>query len=49
MPDKNPFATVNDDLKTTAAAAEFVENVTLKNIPAEAMRIGTPPDQRNMR
>jgi len=40
MPDKNPFATVNDDLKTTAAAAEFVENVTLKNIPAEAMRIG---------
>src|SRR5215468_9311845 len=41
MPDKNPFATIADDLKTTLAAAEFVENVTLNNIPPEAMRIGT--------
>src|SRR4029077_12555423 len=40
MPDQNPFATIDDGLKTTAAAAEFVENVTLNNIPPEAMRIG---------
>src|SRR5215813_15204616 len=41
MPDQNPFATIAVGLKTTLAAAEFVENVTLNNIPAEAMRIGT--------
>ena len=29
------------ELKTTAAAAEFVENVTFDAIPAEAIRIGT--------
>jgi 2-methylcitrate dehydratase PrpD len=28
-------------MKTTAAAAEFVENVKLEDVPAEAMRIGT--------
>src|ERR1700756_1360514 len=40
MPDQNPFATIDDGLKTTVAAAEFVENVTLNHIPPEAMRIG---------
>jgi 2-methylcitrate dehydratase PrpD len=40
MPDQNPFATIADGLKTTGAAAEFVENVTPNNIPPEAMRIG---------
>ncbi|MGH7830061.1 MAG: MmgE/PrpD family protein [Candidatus Binatia bacterium] len=37
----NAFAIVPDDLKTTAAAAAFVENVALSDVPAEAMRIGT--------
>jgi len=40
MPDQNPFATIADGLKTTGAAAEFVENVTPNNISPEAMRIG---------
>ena len=31
----------NDGLKTTAAAAQFVEGVTFNAIPAEAVRIGT--------
>jgi 2-methylcitrate dehydratase PrpD len=35
------FATIPDGLKTTAAAAAFVENVRFADIPAEAMRIGT--------
>ncbi|MEX0806169.1 MAG: MmgE/PrpD family protein [Candidatus Binatia bacterium] len=39
--DQNPFATIPDGSKTTAAAAAFVENVCLKDIPAEAMRVGT--------
>ena len=39
--DQNPFAGIADELKTTAAAASFVENVTLRDVPAEAMRIGT--------
>ncbi|HEX2931208.1 MAG TPA: MmgE/PrpD family protein [Candidatus Binatia bacterium] len=39
--EKNAYATVPDGLKTTAAAAEFVESVTFKNMPAEALRIGT--------
>ena len=39
--DQNTFAAIPDGLKTTAAAAAFVENVTLNDIPAEAMRIGT--------
>ena len=38
--DPNAFATP-DDLKTTAAAAAFVESVTLNDVPSEAMRIGT--------
>lgn len=33
-------ATIPEGLKTTAAAAEFVEDVTFKAIPAEALRIG---------
>jgi 2-methylcitrate dehydratase PrpD len=40
MADQNPFATAADGLKTTVAAAAFIENVTLNNVPAEAMRIG---------
>ena len=39
--DQNTYATIPDALKTTAAAAEFVENVTFNEIPAEALRIGT--------
>ena len=39
--DENVFANIPDGLKTTAAAAAFVENVTLDDIPAEAMRLGT--------
>jgi 2-methylcitrate dehydratase PrpD len=41
MTAENPFATIPDGLKTTAAAAEFVEKVTFASIPAEAVRIGT--------
>jgi len=39
--EKKEFATIPVGLKTTAAAAEFVEKVTLDAIPAEALRIGT--------
>lgn len=39
--DQNPFAPNPDPLKTTAAAADFVENVRINHIPAEAVRIGT--------
>src|SRR2546422_2286961 len=39
--DANPFATIAGELKTTAAAARFVENVNLEDIPAEALRLGT--------
>ena len=39
--DQNTYATISDALKTTAAAAEFIENVTFNEIPAEALRIGT--------
>jgi 2-methylcitrate dehydratase PrpD len=39
--EQNVFATIPDGLKTTAAAAAFVENVRFADIPAEAMRIGT--------
>jgi 2-methylcitrate dehydratase PrpD len=39
--EQNTFATIPDGLKTTAAAAAFVENVGFADIPAEAMRIGT--------
>jgi 2-methylcitrate dehydratase PrpD len=39
--DQNINATIPDALNTTAAAAEFIENVTFNEIPAEALRIGT--------
>ena len=39
--EQNNFATIPDGLKTTAGAAEFVENVGFADIPAEAVRIGT--------
>jgi 2-methylcitrate dehydratase PrpD len=39
--DQNAYATISDGLKTTAAAAKFVADVTFKEIPAEALRIGT--------
>lgn len=35
------FARISDELKTTAAATEFIENVTHDAIPPEASRIGT--------
>ena len=38
--DQNPFAAIPDGLKTTAAAANFVETVSFEAIPAEALRIG---------
>src|SRR4030095_10316446 len=38
---QNTYATIPDALNTTAAATEFVENVTFNEIPAEALRIGT--------
>jgi 2-methylcitrate dehydratase PrpD len=34
-------ATIPEEIKTTAAAAEFVEDVSFNAIPAEALRIGT--------
>ena len=39
--DSNAFAAISDGLKTTAAAAAFVEKVGFDKIPAEAVRIGT--------
>jgi 2-methylcitrate dehydratase PrpD len=39
--DQNPFANIPDGLKTTAAAAAFVEGVGMNDIPTEALRIGT--------
>jgi 2-methylcitrate dehydratase PrpD len=39
--DRNPFANIPAGLKTTAAAAEFVENVTFDDVPTDALRIGT--------
>src|ERR1043165_5316175 len=39
--DRNPFADIPLGLKTTGAAAEFVERVIFDAIPAEAIRIGT--------
>ncbi len=41
MADQNPFAAIPDGLKTTAAAAKFVEEISFTQIPAEALRIGT--------
>ncbi|MDH3444084.1 MAG: MmgE/PrpD family protein [Deltaproteobacteria bacterium] len=40
-PDANVNGEIPDGLKTTAAAAEFVETVTFEAIPSEALRIGT--------
>lgn len=39
--EENSYATISTELKTTAAAVEFVEKVTFDAIPAEAIRIGT--------
>jgi 2-methylcitrate dehydratase PrpD len=39
--DQNTFASVPEELKTTAAAAAFVEQVTAGDLPSEAVRIGT--------
>jgi 2-methylcitrate dehydratase PrpD len=39
--DRNPFATIPEGLKTTAAAAEFIENVSFEDIPPDAIRVGT--------
>ena len=39
--EENSYATVPTGLKTTAAAAEFVEKVNFEKIPGAAMRIGT--------
>lgn len=41
MADNNPFASIPANLKATAAAAEFVENVSFQSIPSAALRIGT--------
>src|ERR1041384_6092902 len=38
---QNPYAILPAGMKTTAAAAEFVERVIFDAIPAEAIRIGT--------
>lgn len=39
--DENAFASIAPELKTTAAAADFVERISFDQIPAEAVRIGT--------
>jgi 2-methylcitrate dehydratase PrpD len=39
--EENSYATIPAALKTTAAAADFVERITFDAIPAEAVRIGT--------
>ena len=41
MAEQNPHASVPGGLKTTAAAAKFVETITFEAIPADALRIGT--------
>ncbi len=38
--DQNAFAQVPENLRTTDAAAAFIENVRVEDIPAAAMRIG---------
>jgi 2-methylcitrate dehydratase PrpD len=38
--DQNAFASIPNGLKTTAAAAAFVENVRMDDLPTEAVRIG---------
>ncbi len=39
--EENSYATIPAGLKTTAAAADFVETITFNAIPVEAIRIGT--------
>ena len=39
--EQNPYAKIAAGLKTTAAAASFIETVTYDAIPPEALRIGT--------
>ena len=39
--EENADARIPTGLKTTAAAAEFVDKITFEEIPAEAVRIGT--------
>jgi len=39
--EKNPYASIGAGLKTTAAAAVFVEEITFDAIPSEAVRIAT--------
>ena len=39
--EQNSFATIDDALKTTAAAAAFVQGVSWDAVPDEAVRIGT--------
>src|SRR5258706_11866133 len=41
MAEQNPFAVIPNGLKTTEAAAKFVEDVRYEAIPPEALRIGT--------
>jgi 2-methylcitrate dehydratase PrpD len=41
MADQNPHASIPQGLKTTAAAAEFVETIRFAAIPTEALRIAT--------
>jgi len=39
--ERNPFASIPTGSSSTAAAAEFIEQITFDAIPAEALRIGT--------
>jgi 2-methylcitrate dehydratase PrpD len=39
--EQNPYAKIPDGLKTTAAAAKFIERISFDAIPAEAVRIAT--------
>jgi 2-methylcitrate dehydratase PrpD len=39
--EENSYAAIPTELKTTAAAADFVESITFDALPAEAVRIGT--------
>ena len=39
--ERNPYASIPAELNTTAAAASFVERISYRAIPSEALRIGT--------
>ncbi|MGZ8466588.1 MAG: MmgE/PrpD family protein, partial [Candidatus Binatia bacterium] len=39
--ERNPFASIPTGSSSTAAAAEFIEQITFDAIPADAVRIGT--------